>query len=230
MRTERIRTVCMSLVALALVTCGWAAGASAQAERTSRDSWQRVDDIFAALEVKEGDRIADVGAGSGFFTFRLSPRVGADGRVLAEDVSRRVLEELRETAEREGFTNVETILGEADDPELPEGSLDGLLIVNAYHEMYEHEAMLAGIRRALRPGGRLVILDMPRDSVLSRRRQMGEHGLAIGIVVQDLVAAGFEVVAQDPDFVRSGRNRQWMVVAVVPEAAGVNPRYEGARL
>jgi len=216
MRTERIRTVCMSLVALALVICGWAAGASAQAERTSRDSWQRVDDIFAALEVREGDRIADVGAGSGFFTFRLSPRVGDDGRVFAEDVSRRVLEELRETAEREGFTNVETILGETDDPRLPERSLDGVLMVNAYHEMYEHEAMLEGVKRALRPGGRLVILDMPRDSTLSRQGQMGEHGLAIGIVVQDLVAGGFDVVAQHPDFVRSGRNRQWMVVAVVP--------------
>jgi ubiquinone/menaquinone biosynthesis C-methylase UbiE len=153
MRTERIRMVCMGLVAVALATLGWAAGASAQAERTSRDSWQRVDDIFAALEVKEGDRIADVGAGSGFFTFRLSHGVGPSGRVIAEDVSRRVLEELLEIAEREGFTNVETILGEADDPKLPRGSLDGVLIVNAYHEMYEHEAMLAGIRRALLPEG-----------------------------------------------------------------------------
>jgi len=230
MRTARIRTVRMSLVALAVAALAWTAGSQAQAERTSRDSWQRVDDIFAALEVAEGSRIADVGAGSGFFTFRLSPRVGPGGRVIAEDVSRRVLDELRETAEREGFANVETILGEADDPRLPEGSLDGVLIVNAYHEMYEHEAMLGGIRRALRPGGRLVILDMPRDSTLSRRRQMGEHGLAIGIVAQDLVAAGFEVVAQDPDFVRSGRNRQWMLVAVVPEADGAGPRYEGARL
>jgi ubiquinone/menaquinone biosynthesis C-methylase UbiE len=220
----------MSSVALALAMLGWAAGANAQAERTSRDSWQRVDDIFAALEVKEGDRIADVGAGSGFFTFRLSPKVGPSGSVIAEDVNRRALEGLREAAERGGFSNVETILGEADDPKLPEGSLDGVLIVNAYHEMYEHEAMLAGIRRALRPGGRLVIVEMPRDSTLSRRRQMGEHGLTIGIVVQDLVASGFEVVAKDPDFVRSGRNRQWIVVAVVPETAGAPPRYDGARL
>ena len=91
--------------------------------------------------------------------------------------------------------------------------------MNAYHEMFEHEAMLAGIRRALRPGGRLVILDMPRDSTLSRSRQMAQHGLAIGIVVRDLADAGFRVVAQDPDFVRAGRNRQWMVAAVVPDPA-----------
>lgn len=230
MRNDRSRTVGVGLLGLAAVFLGWAAGASAQAERTSRDSWQRVDDIFAALEVEEGDRIADVGAGSGFFTFRLSPRVGPAGRVIAEDVRSRVLEELREISDREGFSNVETVVGDPDDPRLPERSLDGVLMVNAYHEMYEHEAMLAGIKRALRPGGRLVILDMPRDSTLSRQRQMGEHGLAIGIVVRDLVAAGFEVVARDPAFVRSGRNRQWMIVAVVPEEPGARPRYEGARL
>jgi len=224
MSSLELRAVRVGLLAAALLGVGCPVGAPAQAQRTTRDSWQRVDDVVAALQVDAGDRIADVGAGSGFFTFRLSPRVGPAGRVIAEDVDRSALSRLRHAAQRQGLRNIETIVGETDDPRLPEQSLDGVLIVNAYHEMYEHEAMLAGIKRALRPGGRLVILDMPRDSTLPRAAQMDQHGLAIGIAARDLVAAGFRIVTQDPDFVRSGRNRQWMLVAVVGEpATGAQP-------
>jgi ubiquinone/menaquinone biosynthesis C-methylase UbiE len=190
--------------------------AGAQVERTSRDNWQRVDDVAAALDVDEGDVIADVGAGSGFFTFRLSPRVGSQGTVLAVDIDARVLAELRQTAEREGFDNIETIVNQPDDPLLAEQSVDGILIVNAYHERGEDEAMLAGFRRALRPGGRLVILDMPpRDPSLSRQRQISGHDIAIGLVAEELVAAGFEVIERQPDFVAGRRQRQWMLVAAV---------------
>jgi ubiquinone/menaquinone biosynthesis C-methylase UbiE len=196
--------------------------AHAQVERTSRDSWQRVDDIFAALGAQEGNWIADVGAGGGFFSFRLSSRVGPLGRVLAQDIDERVLRQLHQTAQAEGFENIDTILGAPDDPRLPAGQLDGVLIVNAYHEMDEYRAMLAGIRQALRPGGRLVILDMPpRDATRSRRRQTAQHDIAIDIVAADLAEAGFEVIEQIPDFASSGRNKQWMVVAVV--ANGVRP-------
>ncbi len=192
--------------------------AAAQIERTARDGWQRVDDVFAALEADEGDWIADVGAGSGFFSLRLSPRLGPEGRVIAQDVDARVLRDLREAAESAGLDNFETIVGKKDDPKLPEGMLDGVLIVNAYHEMDEYEAMLGGIRRALRPGGRLVIIDTPpRDSTASRRRQTSRHDIALGIVVQELQAAGFHVIEQVPEFARSGRTRQWLLVAVVTE-------------
>ena len=225
MRSVKVPAVRAGLLVAALLAFGCPVAGSAQSQRTSRDNWQRVDDVVAALEVEEGDRIADVGAGAGFFTFRLSPRVGPGGRVIAEDISRAALSDLRVTAASEGFRNIETILGATDDPRLPERSFDGVLIANAYHEMRAYEAMLAGIRRALRPGGRLVILDMPRDSTLSRSRQMDQHGLAIGVAVRDLAAAGFRVVVQDPDFIISGRNRQWMIVAVVADTgAGAEPR------
>lgn len=194
---------------------------TAQIERTTRDGWQRVDDVFAALEADEGDWIADVGAGSGFFSLRLSPRVGPQGRVIAQDIDARVLRELREAAESAGLDNIETIVGNEDDPKLPEGMLDGILIVNAYHEMDEYEAMLGGIRRALRPDGRLVIIDTPpRDSTVSRRRQTSRHDIAIAIVVRELEAAGFRVIDQVPEFARSGPTRQWMLVAVVAEDEG----------
>jgi ubiquinone/menaquinone biosynthesis C-methylase UbiE len=202
--------------ALALAAVLLPAAVSSQVNRTSRDDWQRVDDVIVALDIDEGETIADVGAGSGFFTFRLSPRVGPDGRVLAVDINARVLRELRETAEQEGFANIETIVSEPNDPMLPDQSVDGILVVNAYHEMHEYETMLAGFRRALRLGGRLVILDMPpRDSTLSREQQVSGHDIAIGLVAQELEAAGFEVIEQVPDFVRGGRRRQWMLVAVL---------------
>ena len=191
--------------------------AGAQVTTTQRDSWQKVDEIFAALQVDEGDWIADVGAGSGFFSFRLSEWVGSSGKVIAQDIDAGVLTEVREAAQREGFANIETVVGAPDDPKLDGGSLDGVLIVNAYHEMREYEAMLAGIRRALKPGGRLVIVDMPpADESQSRRRQTQQHDIAIGIVAEDLVDAGFEVIRQVPDFIDQGRHRNWLLVAVAP--------------
>ena len=191
----------------------------AQVGRTTRDGWQRVDAIFEALAVEEGDRIADVGAGSGFFTFRLSPRVGPTGRVIAVDIDDDALGDLREDAARAGLTNIETIVSDRDDPKLPPQSVDGVLIVNAYHEMRDYEAMLAGIRRALRADGRLVIVDNPPSSPSqSRRRQMQQHDIAIEIVVRELEAAGFRVIRQDPTFVDDRRARQedWLIVAVAP--------------
>jgi ubiquinone/menaquinone biosynthesis C-methylase UbiE len=206
-------------VTLAAVLSLVPSSVGAQVERTSRDNWQRVEDVAAALQVEEGDVIADVGAGSGFFTFRLSPRVGPRGRVLAVDIDARVLRELRETAEREGFDNIETIVSQPDDPLLAEQSVDGILVVNAYHEMREYEAMLAGFRRALRPGGRLVILDMPpRDPTSSRQQQVSGHDIAIDLVAAELEAAGFEVIERQPDFVTGRRQRQWLLAAVVAPA------------
>jgi ubiquinone/menaquinone biosynthesis C-methylase UbiE len=206
-----------SLAALLLATVLLPAAVHSQAGRTPRDGWQRVDDVIEALDVDEGDTIADVGAGSGFFSFRLSPHV-ASGKVLAVDIDAGVLRELREEAQREGIDNIETIVSEPNDPMLPERSVDGILVVNAYHEMREYEAMLASFRQALRPGGRLVIVDMPpRDSTLSRRRQVSSHDIAIGLVAQELEAAGFEVIERHPDFVSGSRRRQWMLVAVVPD-------------
>jgi SAM-dependent methyltransferase len=206
------------LLAAALAVGVQPRAADAQIGATARDTWQRVDEVFAALDVDEGDWIADVGAGDGFFSLRLSPRVGPLGRVLAEDINEDVLRDLQQRARREGLLNIETILGAADDPRLPAGVLHGVLVVNAYHEMDRYQAMLGGIKRALRPGGRLVILDTaPRDSSVSRGRQIAQHDIAMLMVEQDLVAAGFDVIDRRSDFVRSRRNRQWMLVAVVAQ-------------
>ncbi|NIM50468.1 MAG: class I SAM-dependent methyltransferase [Gemmatimonadales bacterium] len=219
MLQRRISAGQISVLPLVLASLLLPASAGAQVERTHRDEWQKVEEIFAAMDLDEGDRVADVGAGGGFFTFRLSPIVGPQGKVFAQDIDGGVLREVREAAQREAMDNIETVLGVRDDPRLPPTSLDAVLIVNAYHEMDEYEGMLAGIRRALKPGGRLVIVDdPPRDPTQPRRQQMQQHDIDIGLVEQDLETAGFEVIRREPDFVNDdhGRHhhRSWMLVAV----------------
>ena len=132
------------------------------------------------MGVTTGAVVADVGAGDGFFTTRLSKAVGPSGRVYAVDVSSQALERLKVNVAREGLTNVEPILGAPHDPKLPVGVLDAALIINAYHEMREHQAMLLAIRRALKPSGRLVIVESVVDPQRGapRESQESRHYLA----------------------------------------------------
>ena len=120
---------------------GWMAG-PAPAQQGSperpRESWQRVDDIFSALGAQPGAVIADVGAGPGFFTERLAKAVGPTGRVIAVDVDGNAVRRLQDRIRAIGLANVEAVQGTVDDPKLPAGTLDGALIVNAYHEMIEY--------------------------------------------------------------------------------------------
>ena len=184
----------------------------------SRDSWQRVPDIFEALGATRGSRIADLGAGEGWLTTRLARHVGPEGRVFAVDISETSLTNLAATLATDSIRNVELILGEADDPRLPYGTLDGVVILNAYHEMPQRIALLDAIKRALRPGGVLVIVDnAPADSVTLRQRQMANHSLSIEFADDDLQASGFEIVRRAPDFIvqKHGEHAhdQWLLVA-----------------
>jgi SAM-dependent methyltransferase len=145
--------------------------------------------------------------------------------VFAVEISEPALARLGRLAESQSLDNVEVIRGQIDDPGLPDRSLDAVLVVDAYHEMTEHAAMLAGLYRALRPGGRLVILDLaPSDRGASRDRQTASHRLAITLAEQEILEAGFEVVSRDPQFTKDGRGRQqWMLVARRPTLP-VSPR------
>jgi predicted methyltransferase len=218
-----------------LLLAAAAVAAQRQGDEQAREGWQKVDDIFTALGVAEGSRIADVGAGSGFFTIRLARRVGANGRVYAVDVAEGVVRRLRERIRRDDLENVEAILGEPDDPKLPAAALDAALIVNAYHEMREHEAMLRRILAALKPGGRLVIVEPSSTSSREQGRSEQErrHHIAPSLVKNDLVKAGFEIVELRDDFVtnRPGGSDEWMIVARTPVDAGVgNPAEAGSHV
>jgi len=195
---------------------------AAQIQRVHRDQWQNVEGVFAAMGLSAGDTVADVGAGDGFFTVRIGERLGSSGKVYAVDIDRSALDRLRRAAERAHLDNVEIVRSAVDDPMLPPRSVKAVLMVITYHELTAHEAMLAGIKRALRPGGRLVILDNPaRDPSLPRETQMARHHLDISIVERDLAQSGFEVIRREPDFIdvsdAAHRHRQWMLVAVAAD-------------
>ena len=116
------------------------------------------DRVVEALELAPGDVVADIGAGAGYFTFRLSPRL-PQGRVLAVDIQPAMLAEIERRADAEGIANISTILGAVDDPNLPADSVDVALIVGSYHEFSHPREMIEHVAEALQPGGRLVLVE-----------------------------------------------------------------------
>ena len=176
-----------------------AAPAVAQTEQT-RETWQRVSDLFAAAGVHAGAAIADIGSGDGFLTVRLSPAV-ATGKVYAVDIDPRILDGLRQRVSKAGLTNVEVIAGAADDPHLPSHGLDGAIILNAYHEMPSGVAVLRHVFDALKPGGRLVVCEpMPDKANQSRAAQMKDHVLDPALILEDLRTAGFQILERQDGF------------------------------
>src|SRR5688500_13023206 len=167
-------------------------------QEAPRDQWQRAAEVFEAMGVGPGSVVADLGAGGGWFTTRLARAVGTSGRVYAVDVNPISLRELRDALPKE-LTNIEIVRGEENDPKLPAGQLDAVLVVNAYHEFAEYAAVLARIREALKPGGRLVLIEpMPlRAEDTTRAAQAKRHQIAIEFAEADLAEAGFEIVRKD---------------------------------
>jgi predicted methyltransferase len=198
-----------------------------------REGWQKVGEIFQAMQVEPGALVADIGAGDGFFTKRLSEAVGAQGRVFAVDIGADALRRLRTRVAEEGLANVEVVEGAVDDPRLPAGSIDAALIVNAYHEMTEHQAMLAKIKAALKPGGRLVIVEPISGSRRNGRReeQTRNHEIGVDFVREDARAAGFtQVLLQDPFTTRAhGNDEEWMLVLTPAAAAAAAAGDAGRR-
>jgi predicted methyltransferase len=189
----------------------------------TREEWQKVPEIVRALGIGDGSSVADIGAGGGFFTFRLARIVGAGGRVYAVDVAQDDLRRLRTRTSDEGLPQVEVVAGERDDPRLADGSIDAALIVNAYHEMRQHQAMLAGIRRALKPAGRLVIVEPIVQSRRgeSREKQESSHEIEARYVEADLREAGFEVIElRDPFTKRPAGDTEWLIVATPVSVRG----------
>ena len=128
-------------------------------EGPDRDAWQKPELVMDALRIGEGSVVADLGAGGGWFTVRLARRVGPNGLVYAQDVQPQMLEAIRRRVAREGLDNVRRVQGERTDPKLPASSLDAVLIVDAYYEFPDPAALLRQVERALRPGGRVGIIN-----------------------------------------------------------------------
>lgn len=183
-----------------------------------RDRWQRADEIIAQLNLKTGDKVADVGCHEGYLTVKLSRVVGETGSVYAEDIGQAKLDRLKEHLKERKIKNVTVIKGEEDDPKLPENALDAVIILDAYHEMDAHDQILRKIGLSLKPGGRLVLCEAIADSrrTATRDQQEGRHELGIKYALEDLKRAGFSVVRQQDPFVDrtlEKGDKMWLLVA-----------------
>jgi len=128
-------------------------------DRPERDAWQKPEAILDRLKIRRGMRVADVGAGSGYLTVRLSRRVGPSGVVYAVDVQPEMIAIVREKVKRLGLDNVRPVLSRDTDTTLPPASVDVVILLNTYHEVLDPEGLLKHLRGILAPGGRLGIID-----------------------------------------------------------------------
>ena len=185
-----------------------------------RDAWQRPQQLMDLLGVMAGTRVADIGAGDGYFTFHLAARVGGSGRVYAVDIDNNALERLKERAEREGLPQVSTVPSATDDPRLDAASVDVVLVVNAYHEFRDFDAMMRGMAAALAPGGRLAILDHHGPIGRPRADYHQRHNIPAELVIEDGARHGLRLVRFEHDFAGPQRDRDRYYLVVLERPSG----------
>jgi len=189
---------------VAAVVLSLALSAQDIAHEPEREHWQRIDIIFEAMGIHAGSVVADIGAGDGFLTLRLSPLVGEGGRIYAEEISEQRLASLRKRVADAHLNNITIVKGSADDPHLPAARLDAVVILNAFHEVVNYNEMLKHIREALKPGGRLVIAEpSPSGGEETRSAQMAQHRIASAFVAEDMKRAGFTVMETREKFAQT---------------------------
>jgi ubiquinone/menaquinone biosynthesis C-methylase UbiE len=162
-------------------------------ERESREEEELPDEIVAAMELEAGQTVADIGSGSGYFTRRLARAVGPEGTVFGVEIQPEMIEIMMRLAEDEGIENITPVLGEANDPKLPEESVDWILLVDTYHEFQEPEAMLAAMRRALKPEGRVALIEYRLEGDSARHIKL-DHRMSVKQVLAEWNPAGYELV------------------------------------
>jgi SAM-dependent methyltransferase len=158
-----------------------------------REQRLHIERVMDILGIASGKSVADIGAGSGWFTVRAARRVGPSGTVYAVDINPEAIRYLDRRVQKESVPNVKTILSRPDDPMLPKEGLDAVLLLKTYHEIADPVALLEHVRPALRPGARLGIID--------RNGNGTNHGVSREVVVSEAVRAGYRLV-QTYDFVK----------------------------
>jgi SAM-dependent methyltransferase len=161
-------------------------------EREEREAEERTDLLLELLPIEAGDLVADLGCGSGYFARRLAARVGDAGTVLCIDIQPEMLDIAKRLALGEGITNIEYVLADEDDSHLPAGSVDLILMVDVYHELQAPAPLLAQMRRALDPAGRVALVEYRAEGD-SARHIRAEHRMSVEQVRREWEPAGFEV-------------------------------------
>ncbi|MBA3863987.1 MAG: SAM-dependent methyltransferase [Erythrobacter sp.] len=152
----------------------------------ARDERNEAQVVMDLANIRAGMTVADIGAGEGYYTVRLAERVGADGRVLAQDISRDALERLGRRVERERLENISIKLGEAADPQLPPDSFDRIFMVHMYHEVTEPYAFLWHMWPALNVGGQIIVVES--------NSPIGTHGMPHRLLFCEFEAVGYVLV------------------------------------
>lgn len=169
-------------------------------EWPNRDNWQRPEQVMDELGLKPGSWVADVGCGSGYFTYHFADRVTPQGRVYAVDIQEKLINQINHQALSKWLIQIKPVVGAANNPRLPRGRFDAILLVHSYHEMRDHDAMTEAFFRALRPGGRLGIIEFTAPDSQPREQSYARHKIQASVVKEEILRHGFEFVGNEPSF------------------------------
>ena len=169
-------------------------------ENRDRDVYKNKDQIVQNLQLKAGDRVVDVGAGTGFFLKPLHDQVGEKGLVYAVEISPAFVKFLRARGDKEGITNLKVIKGGLDQTNLPIGSVDKVFVCDTYHHFDKPQNMLDDFRKILKPGGELIIVDFDREKGKSREWIAKHIKLSKEDYINQIQGYGFELKRESGDF------------------------------
>ncbi len=162
--------------------------------RESRDREEDCKTLLAALKLKRGDTVCDLGCGNGFYSVKIAKLVGEWGRVIGVDIQREMLGFLKDKATEEKVSNIEPVLGTVVDPKLPPGSIDLVLLVDVYHEFDHPEQMLAAIRKSLKPSGRVALAEFRAEDPKVPIKPL--HKMSKAQIMKEFPANGFKLVEE----------------------------------
>lgn len=180
-----------------------------------RDAADESGQLIRGLDIRPGMAVADIGAGSGYHTLRLSPAVGPTGVVYAEDIVESYIAGLRREAERRGLTNVRIVIGTADDPRLPAGAIDRAVLVHMYHEIESPYALLWNLAGAMKPGGRVGVIDL--------NRSIESHGTPPALLACEFKAVGYRRISESEMAGGTGYLAVFEAPKVRPDPASIQP-------
>jgi SAM-dependent methyltransferase len=160
-------------------------------ERPERQREENLEGALDAIGLKPGMTVAEVGAGTGYVSLRMAKRVAPTGTVYANDIQPQMLDRLRQNAAKTGITNVRTVLGSETDPKLPAAQMDLIILVDVYHELSQPQSMLHGIRAALKPDGRLILLEYRKEDPAIPI--LPDHKMSVAGAKTEVEAEGFKL-------------------------------------
>jgi cyclopropane fatty-acyl-phospholipid synthase-like methyltransferase len=176
-------------------------------ETPGRDERLQINHVMDMLGIEPGKNVADIGAGSGWFTVRAARRVTGSGTVYAVDINSEAIQYIDQRAKKEQLANIKTILSKPDDPQLPAGSLDAVLLLKTYHEVAHPVVLLRNLRSSLKPGAKIGIID---------RNGNGEnHGVSKDVIIREAAQAGYEL-RDSQDFVKRDGMDYFLIFTAKP--------------